>query len=209
MELPDHLRKFRCMEPWVGPKYCKSEHRLAIVCESHYIPDNATELNKDPGCQWYESCQEDLPRTVLDQGSVVNLLDYINTRHCVQNLQNSGNRTYKRINKFLSFRDIAFFNYIFRPVDRSARGYSSPRFNIGDKDKEVGASIMRWFIQKHKPKNIVIASSIILAWSCVGVVLLDYPKIRTCNTHHPRTGRFSVDIDAFLEEIGYRRNCHG
>ena len=179
------------MKPWIGRDYCKSGDRLAIVSESHYIPDNATDINKDPGCRWYESCQENLP---------IHLINYINTHHCVQNRQESGDPTYKEIEKLVSFCDVAFFNYIFRPTDKSA-GYSNSRFKIGDKDKEVSASIMRWFIHQYRPKNIVLASSIILDWSCVRAVMLDYPEINTLETHHPisRKEKFSADIKAFLK----------
>lgn len=42
MSKPDHLYRFPCMYPWIGPKYECSERRLAIVAESHYLPQNVT-----------------------------------------------------------------------------------------------------------------------------------------------------------------------
>ena len=37
--LPDHLRRFPCMHPWIGSRYRDERHkRLLVIGESHYLP---------------------------------------------------------------------------------------------------------------------------------------------------------------------------
>lgn len=128
MDKPDHLYRFPCMYPWIGPKYECSERRLAIVGESHYLPRNVTCLNYCPSI-WYAAWQEDVPNKTAQS--------WMNTDWCVRNLSESHNRTYLKIDRVLkrhrlSFDEIAFFNYVFRPTkDRKDRkGYSRPFFDI-------------------------------------------------------------------------------
>ena len=37
--LPDHLRRFPCMQPWIGSRYHDERHkRLLTIGESRYLP---------------------------------------------------------------------------------------------------------------------------------------------------------------------------
>ena len=50
--LPDHLRRFPCMHPWIGSRYRDRRHkRLPAVGESHYLPPEST-IHHDPA-RWY------------------------------------------------------------------------------------------------------------------------------------------------------------
>ena len=58
-DLPDHLRRFPCMRPWIGSRYRDQRHkRLLVIGESHYLPPGST-IHHDPD-RWYRSSQADL-----------------------------------------------------------------------------------------------------------------------------------------------------
>ena len=200
---PDHLYRFPCMCPWTGSRYKSSERRLAIVAESHYLPPwppGVTPLNHDPK-KWYAARQEDVP----DENDAHAWMD---TDWCVRNRCKSRNRTYQKIGKVLkrhglSFDDIAFFNYVFRPAEEGKPGYSQGKlFKIFDEDWKVSSEIMEWFIRKHQPKAIVIASTTVMKWTCVRCDLAAHPEIDTCVTDHPRnTNPFSDDVREFLDKL--------
>ena len=129
MKKPDHLYRFPCMYPWIGPKYKCSERRLAIVAESHYLPRNVTCLNYCPSI-WYAAWQEDIPNKARS---------YMNTRQCVEHHRHEID-TYQRIKAVVPFEEIAFFNYIFRPTEnrkdcKGRKGYYGEHFDILDKDR--------------------------------------------------------------------------
>ena len=190
------------MKPWIGCKYHGSNRRLAIVGESHYIPDFSTKLNFD-STAWYASSQEQALSNEEDR-------NWMNTIHCIKEYRDPGkesHETYRKIEEALKehslcFDEIAFFNYIFRPVWECAGGYSNSCFNIEDKDRAVSAEIMHWFISEHCPTNIVIASSVIARWTCVDVVLRDYAHLSRVVTHHPtaRNGHFKKGVSRALEK---------
>ena len=184
------------MCPWVGSEYENSEMRLAIVCESHYLPNGVTRLNYDPE-KWYSASQQDVPDTDVD-GSGVTAHSYMNTKSCVE--QRHKISAYRNISSVVRFEEIAFFNYIFRPAEKGVKGYSQKsQFDILDADREVSREIMEWFIAEHNPNKIVIASATVIRYACVKVVLSRYPKIGTCMTLHPRfSGEFSRDVRGFL-----------
>ena len=57
--LPEHLRRYPCMQPWIGNRYRDKRHkRLLVVGESHYLPPDST-IHHDPA-RWYRSSQSDL-----------------------------------------------------------------------------------------------------------------------------------------------------
>lgn len=208
MDKPDHLYRFPCMYPWIGPKYECSERRLAIVAESHYLPRNVTCLNYCPSI-WYAAWQEDVPN-IKDAHSWMNTDCCVRNRHKIDN----HNPTYQKIDEvlklhLLSFEEIAFFNYVFRPTEdrKDRKGYSRPFFDILDKDRDVSSEIMEWFIRKYRPKAIVIASTIVMKWTCVRCDLAAHPKIKSCLTNHPmarKDNRFSEDVRKFLNDPSYR-----
>ena len=198
---PDHLYRFPCMCPWIGSRYKSSERRLAIVAESHYLPpEDVTPLNYCPS-KWYEARQQDVP----DKHEAHS---YMDTDWCVRNRHKIA--TYRNICKVLkrhglSFEEIAFFNYVFRPWTKGKPGYSQwepcKRFKIVDKDREISGEIMEWFIRKYQPKAIVIAFATVRRYTYVESDLAAHPKIKTCMTHVPtRYKRFSTDVCKFLKK---------
>lgn len=41
--LPAHLRRFPCIQPWIGSRYRDERHkRLLVVGDSHYLPPTST-----------------------------------------------------------------------------------------------------------------------------------------------------------------------
>ena len=202
---PDHLYRFPCMCPWIGSKYECSERRLAIVAERHYLPPwppDVTPLNHDPK-KWYAARQEDVP----DENDAHS---YMDTDWCVRNRHKIA--TYRNICKVLkrhglSFEEIAFFNYVFRPTEEGKGGYSGKHFNICAEDREVSSKIMEWFIRKRQPTAIVIASTLVMKWTCVRCDLAAHPEIHTCMTNNPmarRDNRFAEDVQEFLKNPSYR-----
>ena len=186
IDIPGHLVRYPCMKPWVGCRFPGHDRRLAIVGESHYIPNGSTKMNLDPGENWYASCEKQAVPNEEHRS-------WMNTAKCIGDYRDPDrpdHKTYKKIEKALKkhrlcFDDIAFFNYVFRPVHEWARGYSHQCFNIGPKDRKVSAKIMRWFIHKHNPTHIVIASSIVAKWTCVEVVLREFQCLSRVVTYHP------------------------
>ena len=195
MNKPDYLCRFPCMDPWIGPKYGCDGKRLAIVAESHYLPPGVTRLNYDPE-KWYAATQESVPD---ERGAHL----WMNTRKCVENRDKID--TYKVIDAVVPFEKIAFFNYVFRPTEEDKGGYSGDCFNIVDEDREVSSEIMEWFIWMYRPTAIVIASTIVMKWTCVRCDLAEHPEIRTCVTDHPLSSDpFSTDVGRFLKVPFFR-----
>ena len=138
----------------------------------------------------------------------------MNTINCVREFRDSSKKThetYRRIEEALKdhclcFDDVAFFNYIFRPVWECAGGYSNSCFNIDKHDRTVSAEIMRWFICEHDPTHIVIASSVVARWTCVEVILRDYKCLSRVVTHHPiaRNSHFKKGLSRVLREDDQR-----
>ena len=203
MNKPDHLCRFPCMDPWIGPKYGCDGKRLAIVAERHYLPSGVTDKNYDPE-KWYAARQED----VLDEKGVPH--PWMNTRTCVEH-KSDNPPIYQKIENVLrphglSFDDIAFFNYVFRPTEKNKGGYSGKHFNICAEDRRVSSDIMEWFIWMYRPTAIVIASTIVMKWTCVRCDLAAHPEIHTCMTNNPmaRDKRFAEDVQRFLDDPSYR-----
>ena len=170
--LPEHLRRYPCMQPWIGSEY--RESRILVVGESHYMPEGST-INLHPE-SWYNSTQENLADCELA---------YIHTVKCVEyRLSGEGratlrNNAYVRINRVVPFNQIAFFNYFFRPASYK-QGIGS--VGIEQSDLKVSQEIMRWFVKQHQPRLVIVASK--LAGGYTGPVLgLD--SIRCCVVCHP------------------------
>lgn len=208
MNKPDHLGRFPCMCPWIGSRYGCDGRRLAIVAERHYLPSRprrVTCLNHDPK-KWYAARQED----VLDEKGVPH--PWMNTDWCVRNRCKSPNRTYQKIENVLnphglSFDDIAFFNYVFRPTEEEGGFSQGKLFKILDKDRKISSEVMEWFIRKRQPTAIVIASTTVIQYTCVRCDLAAHPEIDTCMTNNPmarKNNQFAEDVQRFLNDPSYR-----
>ena len=110
------------MKPWVGCKY--ERIGLLIVGESHQLPNGITKLHYNEDT-WYDSRQKDVENPLVDaEGTHAH--DWMDTSFSVTDRRPRSNKmTYIKIENAtgLSFQDFAFFNYIFRPVEHSERGY--------------------------------------------------------------------------------------
>jgi len=180
------------------------------VAESHYLPPSVTPLNHHPA-KWYAATQESVP----DKNDAHACM---NTRKSVELRHQSDNPTYRRIEAVVSFEEIAFFNYVFRPaagieensgkqIERYSGSESDTqerRFKICDKDREISSEIMEWFIRKHQPTAIVIASATVMQDTCVRCDLAAHPEIKICITEHPLRPQFATDVREFLKNPSYR-----
>ena len=190
--MPDHLINFPCMKPWIGSHY--RDRRLLVVCESHYLPNCITTLHHDE-TTWYESRQYDVPNPAIHSG--VTALSYMDTIESIKHHRCKKRiATYARIEKAtgMTFDDFAFFNYIFRPVEECARNYYHPKFNIGAKDREISKVIMDWFIRKHCPRQIIVASTCVINYGGVKDVLAGHKDIHVLYTSHPLAARFGKEV---------------
>ena len=121
-----------------------------VVCESHYMPEGST-INHDSD-RWYTANEGHLSECERC---------YINTIGCVEyRLSPEGrvklpNNAYVRIDDVVSFDRILFTNYFYRPAI-----YKSNIRSVGitPQDLLVSAEIMRWLVQTHRPRLIVVAS---------------------------------------------------
>ena len=174
----------------------------AIVGESHYLPPCVTTLNYDPE-KWYAARQEDVPNETAQS--------WMNTQTCVENRHGSRNRNYLAIDKVVSFDEIAFFNYVFRPSEKDKPGYSQGKlFKILEKDSEVSREIMEWFIWKYRPAAILIASATVKRYTCARCDLANHPKIKTFMTVHPRRWSRNIgqEVKAFIDQRRGRPDHH-
>ena len=195
------------MYPWIGGRYGKDDTRIAVVCESHFLPFGVTRLNHDAK-SWYQSRQDMIPPTKIVNGLEIDVHSYMNTCYCVKNRHVSRNKTYSRIEELLSFTNIALFNYVFRPTEESAegksRGYSHQDWNLRPEDHNVSESILRWFITAYKPTAIIFASGIVEKWTNAHKVMQAYCDIACCMTYHPTACNGKVflnDTRKFLSQI--------
>ena len=202
--VPDHLVRFPCMMPWVGCNYDST--RLLIVGESHYLPNCITDLHHDKNVEaWYETtCQSDVPNCIIHDdggGVVVRAHSYMDTKATVDHHSNVKSQpTYTKVESATGyrFRDFAFFNYIFRPVEKCARNYWHPDFDIGDRDRDVAREIMEWFICAKKPQRIIMASGCVRRFGGTDYLQNEYPGIRVLSTSHPNGKGFMRDTRDFL-----------
>lgn len=191
--LPKHLQDFPCMMPWKGCKYPRT--RLLVIAESHYLPQGSF-VNIEPRT-WYTIKQCDLtPREQL----------YVNTIECVRERLARGDKkeVYNRINEFISFDRIAFFNYLFRPANYKL-GFRSSGLKVEYKDKKVSGEVMAWFIKEHKPRAIIVASK--FARDCGAESVAKRFGIECSVTDHPsaRRGVFEREMPLILNKLGIRR----
>ena len=156
--VPDHLRRFPCMEPWVGSRYRDQRHRrLLVVGESHYLPKEST-IHRYPG-PWYQSQQDDLsPKEV----------EWVSTAGNITGKWRRAHRIYGEIQKEIvctliengvtpdefPLNHVAYCNYFLRP----AKEGGSMKGNAVQQDFEVAAEVLGWFIARHGPELVIVTS---------------------------------------------------
>ena len=181
MKHPEHLSRFPCMTPWVGTNY--SEHRIMVVCESHYMPQGST-INRDAD-HWY-ACTEgklsEIERSYID---TVGCVEYRLSREGRAHLPNNA---YVQINNVVPFDRIAFSNFFYRPAV-----YKSNVLSVGitPQDLRVASEILRWFVLTHAPRLVVVASAS-TAGPPASEVLKEM-EVQYSVIHHPmaRQGKFA------------------
>ena len=146
--VPEHLRRFPCMLPWEGNAY--ADHRIMVICESHYMPKGST-INHDAD-RWYSAEQDDLTESERC---------YINTRQCVRDRLSPDWRpknpknAYVRINEIVSFDRIVFANYFYRPAKYKCNIWS---VGVTLRDEKVSKCILTWLVAYYQPKFVIVAA---------------------------------------------------
>ncbi len=157
--VPDHLRRFPCMEPWVGSRYRDQCHqRLLVVGESHYLPNEST-IHHDPG-RWYQSRQDDLSAEEVRWAS---------TAGNITGRWYRAHRIYRAIRDELArtltergmtpdefpLNHVAYCNYFLRPAPKEG---GSMEGNAVQQDFEVAEEVLGWFIARHGPELVIVTS---------------------------------------------------
>ncbi len=157
--LPDHLRRFPCMQPWIGSRYQDERHkRLLVIGESHYLPPGST-IHHDPD-RWYRSSQDDLSPEEIRWAS---------TTGNITGRRYRAHRIYRAIEDEIArtltdagvtpdgfpLNHIAYCNYFLRPAPTAG---GSMEGNVRRRDLEVAEEALRWFILYHQPELVIVTS---------------------------------------------------
>ena len=183
--LPDHLRRFPCMQPWIGSRYRDERHkRLLVIGESHYLPPDST-IHHDPD-RWYRSTQDDLSEEEVRWASTIgNITGRWYRAHTIYRaIQNEIARTLTDAGvtpDAFPFNHIAYCNYFLRPAPTAG---GSMEGNVQRKDLETAEEVLTWFIQHHRP-DLAIVTSRFAARSAESVLCKN--GIRSVSTPHPGT----------------------
>ena len=157
--LPDHLRRFPCMQPWIGSRYRDDRHkRLLVIGESHYLPPDST-IHHDPD-RWYRSTQDDLSEEEVRWASTAgNITGRWYRAHTIYRaIQTEIARTLSESGVTpddFPLNHIAYCNYFLRPaptVGGSIEGH------VCERDTEVAEKVLRWFALKHRPELVIVTS---------------------------------------------------
>ena len=157
--LPEHLRRFPCMRPWIGSRYRDERHkRLLVIGESHYLPPEST-IHHDPD-RWYRSSQADLSEEEVRWASTIGNITGRWTR---------AHRIYRAIQDEISrilrehgitpdpfpLNHIAYCNYFLRPAPTAG---GSMEGNECQQDLDAAQKVLRWFILNHCPELAIVTS---------------------------------------------------
>ena len=214
-DLPEHLIRFPCMQPWIGCHYESPLHkRLLVVGESHYLPRGSF-VNLKP-ITWYTRRECDL--TPCER-------QYIDTKENVR-YGFSGERTgkthaiYRHVGSVLRsafdelnlphddflFNHIAYYNYFLRPAKYQKSIRES--FSLEYKDRTVAESVMQWVACSRRPELIVVASK--FAGPHARKVLASL-SATWCITFNPARSRwvrpFKTDFAEFLWKHKWLERC--
>ena len=158
--LPEHLRRFRCMQPWVGSRYCDKRHkRLLVVGESHYLPCGST-IHHDPA-RWYRSSQADLTEEEVRWASTIGNITgrWTRAHRIYRGIQDEITRILKESGITpdpFPFNHIAYCNYFLRPAPTAG---GSMQGNECQQDLDAAEEVLRWFILSHHPELVIVTSS--------------------------------------------------
>ena len=157
--VPDHLRRFPCMQPWIGSRYRDERHkRLLVIGESHYLPPEST-IHHDPD-RWYCSSQADLTEEEVRWASTTGNITGRWTR---------AHRIYRAIQDEIArilkesgitpdpfpLNHVAYCNYFLRPAPTAG---GSMQGNECHQDLDAAEEVLRWFILSHHPELVIVTS---------------------------------------------------
>ena len=157
--LPEHLRRFPCMQPWIGGRYRDERYqRLLVVGESLYLPPEST-IHHDPD-RWYRSRQDDLsPEEVRWASTVGNITGrWYRTHRIYREIQNEIAailRTNGVTPDPFPLNHVAYCNYFLSPAPVSG---GSIEGHARQQDLEVAEEVLTWFILRHRPDLVIVTS---------------------------------------------------
>ena len=183
--LPEHLRRFPCMQPWIGSRYRDQLHkRLLVIGESHYLPPEST-IHHDPD-RWYRSSQADLSEEEVRWASTTGNI----TGHWTR-----AHRIYRAIQDEIArilresgitpdpfpLNHIAYCNYFLRPAPTAG---GSMQGTVQPRDLNTAEEVLGWFILRHRPELVIITSRFAGRFAENGLRESDIPCVIT---PHPGT----------------------
>ena len=183
--LPDHLRRFPCMRPWIGSRYRDERHkRLLVIGESHYLPPGST-IHHDPA-RWYRSCQEEMSREEVRWACTVGNITgrWYRAHRIYREIQDEVARTLREYGVTpdeFPLNHVAYCNYFLRPAPV---GGGSLEGNAVPQDLAVAEEVLRWFSLRHRPELVITTSR--FAGRYAGAVLREY-GVPFASTPHPGT----------------------
>ena len=184
--LPEHLRRFPCMQPWIGSRYLDERHkRLLVIGESHYLPPEST-IHHDPA-RWYRSIQDDLSDEEVRWASTIGNITgrWYRAHRIYRAIQDEIARdpAGKRRSQPDAFplNHIAYCNYFLRPAPTAG---GSMQGNECEQDLDVAEEVLRWFILSHHPELVIVTSR--FAGRCAEDALRE-SRIPHVRTPHPGT----------------------
>ena len=144
--LPDHLRRFPCMRPWIGSRYRDARHkRLLVIGESHYLPNEST-IHHDPD-RWYRSGQDDLSDEEVRWASTIGNITgrWYRAHRIYRAIQDEVARILQESGVTpdeFPLNHIAYCNYFLRPAPVAG---GSMEGNVRQQDLNVAEEVLRWF----------------------------------------------------------------
>ena len=157
--LPEHLRRFPCMQPWIGSRYRDERHkRLLVVGESHYLPPEST-IHHNPD-RWYRGNQGDLsPEEVRWASTIGNITGRWYRAHRIyREIQNEIAATLRKNGVTpdeFPLNHVSYCNYFLRPAPVSG---GSMEGHAHWQDLEAASEVLTWFILRHRPELVIVTS---------------------------------------------------
>ena len=157
--LPEHLRRFPCMQPWIGSRYRGERHkRLLVIGESHYLPPEST-INHDPD-RWYRSSQADLSEEEIRWASTIGNITgrWTHAHRIYRAIQDEIARILKESGITpdpFPLNHIAYSNYFLRPAPVAG---GSMEGNVHPHDLKTAEEVLAWIILRHRPTLAIVTS---------------------------------------------------
>ena len=181
--LPDHLRRFPCMQPWIGSRYRDPRHkRLLVIGESHYLPPGS--IIHHASDRWYRSLQADLSEEEVRWASTIGNITgrWTRAHRIYRAIQDEIARILKENGvtpDAFPLNHIAYCNYFLRPAPVAG---GSMEGSVRQQDLDVAQEVLRCFILRHHPELVIVTSR--FAGRFAENVLQEY-GIPCISTPHP------------------------